>query len=131
MNSLLLNSETLRILTKFCNEKPSKYRNVVKICNELVKKVKNMVSQTGSRVVRSNFCKCKGPNLSWKRAKKEPKGQTKILGPGSVIWDQISEIWPQKGQPGNPGLTTAELRHIHYRIVCEVTHRTVFIMSSQ
>jgi len=27
-----------------------------------------MVSQTGPRVVRSNFCK--GPNLSWKRAKK-------------------------------------------------------------
>jgi len=25
-----------------------------------------------------------------------------ILGPESVIWDQISEIWPQKGQPGNP-----------------------------
>jgi len=31
------------------------------------------------------------------------KGQTKILGPTSVIWDQIYEIWPQKGQPGNPG----------------------------
>jgi len=28
----------------------------------------------------------------------------KILGPASVIWDQISEIWPQKGQPGNHGL---------------------------
>jgi len=31
------------------------------------------------------------------------KGQTKILGTASVIWDQISEIWPQKGQHGNPG----------------------------
>jgi len=20
----------------------------------------------------------------------------------SVVWDQISEIWPQKGRPGNP-----------------------------
>jgi len=30
------------------------------------------------------------------------KGQTKILGPASVIWDQISEILSQKGQPGNP-----------------------------
>jgi len=57
-----------------------------------------MVSQTGTRVVRSNFCK--GPNLSWKRAEKEPKGQTKILRPASVIWDQISYIWPQKDQPG-------------------------------
>jgi len=27
--------------------------------------------------------------------KKEPKGQTKILGAASVIWDQIPEIWPQ------------------------------------
>jgi len=41
MNLLSLNnSETLTILTKFCNQKPSKYRNLVKICNELVKKVK-------------------------------------------------------------------------------------------
>jgi len=41
MNLLSLdNSETLTILTKVCNQKPSKYRNLVKICNELVKKVK-------------------------------------------------------------------------------------------
>jgi len=65
----------------------------VKICNQFVKNVKNYGFQTGPSVVRSNFCK--GPNLSWKRA----KGQTKILGPASVIWDHISEIWPQKGQP--------------------------------
>jgi len=26
----------------------------------------------------------------------------KILGPESVIWDQILDMWPQKGQPGNP-----------------------------
>jgi len=68
----------------------------VKICNQLVKKGKNYGFQTGPSVVRSNFCK--GPNLSWKRA----KGQTKILGPASVIWDHISEIWPQKGQPDIP-----------------------------
>jgi len=60
-----------------------------------------VVSQRGLRVVRPNSCK--GPNLSWKRVKKEPKGQTKILEPTSVIWDQISEILPQKGRPGNPG----------------------------
>jgi len=30
------------------------------------------------------------------------KGQKNILGPASVIWDQIFEIWPKKGQPGNP-----------------------------
>jgi len=59
-----------------------------------------MVSQTGPTVVRSNSCK--GPSLSWKMAKIEPKGQTKILGPASIIWDQISKSWPQKGQPGNP-----------------------------
>jgi len=28
-------------------------------------------------------------------------------------------------------LTTAEPRHMHYNIVCDVTNRTVFIMSSQ
>ena len=59
-----------------------------------------MVLQTGPRVVRSNSCK--GPVYPGK----EPKGQTNFLGPASVIWDQISEIWPQKGQPGNPGLST-------------------------
>ena len=34
------NSKTPRILTKFCNKKPLKYRDLFKICNELVKKVK-------------------------------------------------------------------------------------------
>jgi len=34
----------------------------------------------------------------------EPKkSQTKILGPANIIWDQISEIWAQKSQPGNLG----------------------------
>jgi len=61
-----------------------------------------MVSQTGLRVIRSNSCK--GSSLSWKRTKKEPKGQTKNCGPTSDICDQISEIWPQKGQPHNPAL---------------------------
>jgi len=26
-----------------------------------------------------------------------------MLGPANVIWDQIPKIWPQEGQPGNPG----------------------------
>jgi len=30
------------------------------------------------------------------------KGPNQNVGPASVIWDQISEIWPQKGLPGNP-----------------------------
>jgi len=55
-----------------------------------------MVSQAGTKVVRPNSCR--GPNLSWKK----PKGQTKILGPTNIIWDQIPEIRPQKVQPGNP-----------------------------
>ena len=51
-------------------------------------------------MTRSNFCK--GLNINWKRAKKDPKGHTKSLGPKSVNWDKISYIWPQKGLPGNP-----------------------------
>jgi len=35
MTLLSHNSETLKVLTKFCNQKPSKYKNLVKICNEL------------------------------------------------------------------------------------------------
>jgi len=49
-----------------------------------------MVSQTGPRVVRSNFAR--GQNPSRKRAK----------GSASIIGDRISQIWPQNGQPGNP-----------------------------
>jgi len=58
------------------------------------------LSQTGIRVDRSNSCK--GPAYPVKGPKNKPKSQTKIFGPASVIWDQISEIWSQKGQPGNP-----------------------------
>jgi len=56
-----------------------------------------MVSQTGPKVVRSNSCK--GPGYHRKGPK---KSQTKILEPPSVIWDRNSEIWPEKGQLGNP-----------------------------
>jgi len=51
-------------------------------------------------VVKSNSCK--GPSPSWKGAKKEPKEQLKILGPASVIWDQISEILSPKGPTWQP-----------------------------
>jgi len=57
-----------------------------------------MVNQTGPRVARPNSSK--GSVYPGK----EPKGQTKVLGPASVIWDQIFEIWSQNGQPGNPDL---------------------------
>jgi len=59
-----------------------------------------MVSQTGLTVVRSNCCK--GPNPTWKRAKKEPKGQTKILEPARVVC-----CLSQKDQPCNPGPNAA------------------------
>jgi len=39
------------------------------------------------------------------KGQKELKGQMTILGPASASWDQISEIWPQKGQPGNHDLS--------------------------
>jgi len=41
-------------------------------------------------VAKSNFCK--GPG-------KEPNENN---GPTNVVCDQISNIWPQKGQIGNP-----------------------------
>ena len=52
-----------------------------------------MVSQTGPRVVRSNFARGQiYPGKERKKAK----------GPATVIGDQSSQIWPQNGQPGNP-----------------------------
>jgi len=73
----------------------------------------NMASQTGLTVARPGSCK--EPNLSWKMAKKEPKGQTKILGPASVIWNQNSQIWPQKDQPGNPDAAACWSRRVSSR----------------
>jgi len=48
---LRLLSETLRILTKYCSQKPSKYRNLVKTCNQLVKKVKKYGFSDRTQVV--------------------------------------------------------------------------------
>jgi len=64
-----------------------------------------MVSQTGPRVVRSNSCK-------------RPVYPGK--GPASVIWDKISEIWPQKGQPGNPACHTRN-RFMLTNFACPIT----------
>jgi len=63
-----------------------------------------MLKKVGQISILVRSQSCKGPSLPWKRARKEPKGQRKFLGPPSVIWNQISEIWPQKCQPGNPVL---------------------------
>ena len=41
-----------------------------------------------------------------KKAKKEPKGQTNFLRPTNLKRGQISEIWPKKGQSGNPVYNT-------------------------
>ena len=93
-----------RILTKFCDQKPSKYRNFVKICNELVKKVKNMVSQTGRRV---RFNSWKGPVYPGKGPEKsqwanENFGANKCyLGPKSEIWVKIWNLAP-KGPTWQP-----------------------------
>jgi len=62
----------------------------VKIYNELVKKVKKCGFSDNPGW--SDLILARGQSIL-------EKGQTKILGPASVIWDQIS----QKGQPGNPG----------------------------
>jgi len=47
---------------------------------------------------------------------------------------QIKETNSRSGEKNsscNTSLTTAELRHMHYNFVCDVTNRTVFIMSSR
>jgi len=74
----------------------------VKICSQLVKNVKSYGFSD----------RAQGGQIHFLQGTKSifEKGQTKILGPASVIWDQISEIWPKKGQPGNPVHTSA-LKH--------------------
>jgi len=60
----------------------------------------------------------KGPgwsDLVFARVKKEPKGQTKILGPASVIWAQLLENWPQESQPSNP--TFNRLFNVHGKFI--------------
>jgi len=68
-----------------------------------------MVFQTGTRVVRPSSCK--GQIYPWK----EPKAQRKMLWRASVIWDQISEIWPQKGQPDDPAYFPPFRTTVHCR----------------
>jgi len=69
----------------------------VKICNQLVKKVKKYGLSD----------KTQGGQIWFLQEAKRvlEKGQMKIVEPASIIWDQISEIWSQKDQPGNSVLT--------------------------
>jgi len=59
------------------------------------------------------------------------KGKTKLLGPASVIWEQISEIWPKAGQPGGPAFRHPSLLHIcdvigELKVTLELQNRTQF-----
>jgi len=50
--------------------------------------------------------KAKRPNKFFKANQLElrpKKGQIKFFRPTGFKQSQISEIWPKKGQPGNPG----------------------------
>ena len=82
----------------------------MKICNELVKKVKKYGYSDRTQGGQIYFLQGAKSILE--------KGQTKILGPASVIWDQISEIWPRKGQPGNPAANAG----------CESRERIVLLL---
>ena len=72
----------------------------MKICNQLVKNLKKY--GFSDRTQGGQIWFLQGIKSILEKGQKEPKGQTKTLGPASVVWDQISEIWPQKGQSGNP-----------------------------
>jgi len=50
----------------------------------------------------SDLIFARGQIYPGKGPKKSQRAKPKFWGSASVIWDQISEIWPQKGQPGNP-----------------------------
>ena len=62
-----------------------------------------MVSQTGPRVVRFNSCK--GSAYPGKRPKKSQRAKQKFLGQQVLFGTNFLKfgLWPQKGQPGNPG----------------------------
>ena len=53
-----------------------------------------MVSETGPRVVRSNFCK--GPNLSWKRAKKNQRAKQKFWGQQVLFGTKFIKFGPKR-----------------------------------
>jgi len=65
----------------------------VNVCNQLVQNVKNYGFQTGTRVVRHNFCK--GRNPSWKRAKKEPKAKQKFWAKQVLFWTKCLKFVPK------------------------------------
>jgi len=50
-------------------------------------------------------------------AENVPKGQIIFFRPTNLKWGQISEIWPKKGQPGNPDQQSLS-RYITWQDVC-------------
>jgi len=59
-------------------------------------------------------------SLFWKRAKKEPKGQTKILGSASVIWDKFLKFVPKRAN-----LSTLARGMIQFFYFCDVSEDIV------
>jgi len=62
-------------------------------------------SQTGLRVNRSNSSSCKGPSLSWKRAKNKPKERAKrsFWGQQELFWSKFLKFGPKRGLTWQPG----------------------------
>jgi len=90
-----------------------------------------MVSQTGIRVVR---CKSyKGSSLSWKGLKKSQRAKGNFWGQQMLFGTKFLKFGPKRVNLATlcctTSPTTAELRHMHYNIVCDVTNRTAFMMS--
>jgi len=55
-------------------------------------------SQTGLRVNRSNSSSCKGPSLSWKKAKNKPKERAKrsFWGQQELFWTKFLKFGPKR-----------------------------------
>ena len=80
---------------------------------------KNMVSQTGPRVVRSNFCEYSILNLTTLDPVWDPdrKHVVRVFVKNTdtlCVYLLISEIWSQKGRPGNPDSDVQYCEHELY-----------------
>jgi len=62
------------------------------------------------------------------------KGQRSFRGQQVLFGTKFLKFGPKRVNVATlcctTSLTTAELRHMHYNIVCDITNRTAFIMSS-
>jgi len=82
--------------TNFENVLPKKWNSYVFHQGKFSRVKRSKKSQKAKRIFKVNILEVRS---------NRPKIQINVFRPTNLKRIQISEIWPKKGQPGNPGIT--------------------------